>query len=997
MSVPFGPSGETVYKRTYSRPLPDGSHEEWPDTVRRVARGNLALVHGDDVARWPIEAVEEYNDLVAHMDDFRLIPAGRHLWASGVKGRQYLFNCVSGGTMVHTDTGIHRIDSLTGQTVNVLSQDATYRPATFYTYGAQETFDVVLSSGETFEATAAHEWVTYNSGKAYRHTTADLLGKYVPYNVAPRPDEDDDYARGVAWGMVYGDGTVVSTRTASIPLFGDKVALAALAAPFGTSVAPVHDKSRADSNVRVNGLPIEWKLTMPALTAPRSLWRGFIAGLLATDGYVDSGGCATIYSADDDALAYIAKGAAYAGLPARSARMVREFSPYDGTRKPCFAMTLSKWALTSRDILRDEHRANFTPTPSSVRSLKVVDVRPTGRVEPVYCCTEEETHTMTIGSGILTGQCHVSGWGEEALSRHFEFTFLRLMEGGGVGANYSSRYLERYGSPRRALDVHVVCDPSHDDYEAMMKAGVLSPDYSSDWDGAYLVEDSREGWADAMTDLVDTYMTDEAVAHTNRVYDVTNVRPRGARLKTFGGTASGPLPFATMLESISATLNGAHGRGQGAGHLTPLEAMDIDHAIAECVVSGGVRRSARMSIVHWDDPYVYDFLEAKEDGSRHWTTNISVEVDDSFLEALDDGDARAHSVLEEVSRRMLDNGEPGFWNSTLSNVGEVNEVIATNPCGEIALEPWENCNLGHVNLAAFDGPRSRAAIEHAHRLMARFLIRATFGDVNDDEQAARLADNRRIGVGHLGVQGYLAKRGIRYSEATTAYGAAFPEHLRSWSRAVREEARAYAFSLRVPEPVKVTTVAPTGSIAKLPGVSEGIHPIYARYFIRRIRFNTTDPAQAATVEAERARGLHVEADVYDASGNTVVVEYPTKDSLVAEVEALGYSPDVVETAADLTLDEMLAMQALYQRDYADNAVSFTANVKPGSLTPRILADTLEEYLPYLKGTTLMVDESRAQAPYERISEADFAAYDAFLRSVADGIDEECATGACPVR
>ncbi|MFE2098933.1 hypothetical protein [Streptomyces sp. NPDC059468] len=75
---------------------------------------------------------------------------------------------------------------------------------------------------------------------------------------------------------------------------------------------------------------------------------------------------------------------------------------------------------------------------------------------------------------------------------------------------------------------------------------------------------------------------------------------------------------------------------------------------------------------------------------------------------------------------------------------------------------------------------------------------------------------------------------------------------------VREEAREYAFQLRVPEPVQVTTVAPTGSIAKLPGVSEGIHPIYARFFKRRVRFSMPDPAQAKTVEDAVLQGYEVE-------------------------------------------------------------------------------------------------------------------------------------------
>lgn len=597
--------------------------------------------------------------------------------------------------------------------------------------------------------------------------------------------------------------------------------------------------------------------------------------------------------------------------------------------------------------------------------------------------------------------CHVAGWGEK-FSDHFSFTFLRLMEGGGVGANYSSRFLKPYGPPKRALKVHIVCDPSHPDYESMKAAGVLSESYTAEWDGAFEVEDSREGWADALVDLLDTYHAGN-VKHPDRVYDVTNVRASGSRLKTFGGTASGPQPFARMMLEVGRVMNAAWNPVNvfsGTDYVTPLQAMEIDHAIAECVVSGGNRRSARMSMVEWDDPFIFDFIDCKADPSKHWTTNISVAIDDDFIAFLGHvpGDKRvnqARKVHEAAVNGMLKNGEPGYWNRSLSQVGEVNEVICTNPCGEITLEAWENCNLGHVNLQAFvdrNGNVDAHGLGKAHALMTRFLIRATYGDVNDPGQAAVLARNRRIGVGHLGVQGFLAKQGIKWSEAPDGN---FHETLSALQYAVRSTARSYAFDLRIPEPVKVTTVAPTGSIAKLPGVSEGIHPIYSRYFIRRVRFSTVDPQQWEQVQGFERDGFKVEVDQYDTSGNTVVVEFPTKDNLVAEIESMGIDPAVVESADEIHIEDMLKFQAMYQRFYADNAVSFTVNVPEGEYEVDEVAAILAAYLPDLKGTTLMPDGTRPQAPYERITEAEYEAYS--VTAVSDGIDEDCASGACPIR
>ncbi|MCG5459608.1 ribonucleoside-triphosphate reductase, adenosylcobalamin-dependent [Micromonospora sp. PSH03] len=636
--------------------------------------------------------------------------------------------------------------------------------------------------------------------------------------------------------------------------------------------------------------------------------------------------------------------------------------------------------------------------------------------------------------------CHVAGWGPK-FSDHYHFEFMRLMEGGGVGGNYSSHHLEKYGAPRGHYRVHIVCDPDHPDYAKMRDAGVLSSEFAHDWAGAYPVEDSREGWATALVDLLDVYMTDDPVKHPDRVYDVSRVRPEGAPLRTFGGTASGPLPFGRMLVNVSAILNGSPEWQQGSelrDAVTPLEAMGIAHEVGACVVAGGVRRSARMSMVRWDDPSIMDFIGCKSDPSEHWTTNISIEIDAEFTAAVSEigftgtgvenadpvtpeGRAEwARRVFRAAVEGMLTNGEPGFWNSTLNNVGEPVEVICCNPCGEVSLTPWENCNLGHVNLDSFAPQVPGGSVDWdglftAHRLMTRFLIRATFGDVTDPKQAEVLKRQRRIGVGHFGFQGFLVKNGVRFSDAPDAKieGVSVKWILRTLRDSVRDEARKYAFQLRIPEPVKTTTEAPTGSIAKLAGRTEGIHPLLFRRFIRRIRFSTVDPLQLDRLTEFAAEGYHMEPD--RSAANTMVVEFPTTELLVAEVEALGLDPlELVEAADEISLNDMLRVQALIQTEYADNAVSFTANVAaephqeaallegalrpPGPSPERVteVSEVLARWLPRLKGTTLMLDGSRPQAPYQRLTEAEWASITG-PTSVADSVDEECANGSCPVR
>ncbi|QFG04627.1 ribonucleotide reductase [Mycobacterium phage Keziacharles14] len=601
-------------------------------------------------------------------------------------------------------------------------------------------------------------------------------------------------------------------------------------------------------------------------------------------------------------------------------------------------------------------------------------------------------------SGVPNAQhlfnCWVAGW-TDSPSEHFSFTFLRLMEGGGVGANYTNRHLAHFPNVVNPLKVEIVCDPEHKDYQAMLDAGILSTKYDADWAGSYAIEDSREGWAAALTDLIETHYRKDTV-HFQRVYDVSRIRPAGAKLKTFGGQASGPLPFAVMLQKVCDIF------GDHAGKkLDGIAAMEIDHAIASCVVAGGVRRSARMSMMHWNDPQIFEFIDVKAKSGEHWTTNISVEVDNLFWEAANgsfiatrEEFLQAKKVMGRLTEGAVRNGEPGMWDSSLSNVGEPNEVICTNPCGEITLEAWEPCNLGHINLAAFvtkAGKTDYLDLIRAHRLMTRFLIRATFSPVADPKSREVLDRNRRIGVGHLGVASYLALTGRKYSKAPGDKH--FTKFLREMAAEVDLAASEYAHDLRIPVPVKKRTIAPTGTVAKMPGVSEGIHPIFSKYFKRRIRFNQhSDYAALADLVNQ---GYEVEDDLF--APNTAVVTIPTKDTLVqAVVDRYGRDgEEIVESAADLTLNELLAFQALYQTCWADNAVSFTANVDPETYTPDDVWLTLTKFAGLIKGSTIFPEQSFPQAPYERITKQEYES--AAAKAVEDGVDEDCANGACPIK
>lgn len=599
--------------------------------------------------------------------------------------------------------------------------------------------------------------------------------------------------------------------------------------------------------------------------------------------------------------------------------------------------------------------------------------------------------------------CHLSGWTNN-LEDHFTFTFLRLMEGGGVGANYSRKYIENY-RVENIVKVHLTCHAGHPDYAELdeyLDKGL--PFGARSWP----LQDSREGWSFALGATIRAGTHIFPCSYVDRdpngdvvhlVFDLSNIRPKGAPIKTFGGTAAGPVPLAKLLKKTEELMNTMWLDGVNAFYL-----MKLDHAISECVVSGNVRRSARMSIMRWDDPEIDWFLRCKENPGDHWSTNISVEIDDEFITLVNWDIMNAHEDMTRVMKAqhvyrmicdgMLKNGEPGFWNSSLANIGETERVVGTNPCGEISLAPFENCNLGHVNLAKFvkDGSIDGIELRKAHRIMARFLIRATYGDITDDRQRNIVNKNRRIGVGHLGYQWFVNLYGEKYSSSYTNPTIRFS--LVMCREEVEYEAARYARKLRIPTPIKTTTVAPTGTISKMSGVSSGIQPIIAKYFILRIRFSSVDPDQIRQVEEYRAKGYNVVDDIY--SPNTVVVEIPSKDPLLDQP---GIDESIVESQDEINIVDMLGVQRMYQELYADNGVSFTINLPEGhGITPETLQDILRPHLWALKGTTVMVDGTRPLSPYERITREDFLEYSEFLDHYTDSFgDGGCTTAACPVR
>jgi ribonucleotide reductase alpha subunit len=289
--------------------------------------------------------------------------------------------------------------------------------------------------------------------------------------------------------------------------------------------------------------------------------------------------------------------------------------------------------------------------------------------------------------------CWSAGFGART-SSHFAFLSSRLLEGGGVGSNYSSDVLATTGKIRGSIRLSFRLDENHADFERVQAVAQDRLNIAEIADYEIVVEDSREGWVSTWTKIIDLAVG--LPGERSVVIDLSDVRPFGAELKTFGGTASGPDALVRSLLGMAEVLNNVATSSWAGRRLTGIEAMTIDHELASAIVAGGARRSARMAIMSWRDIEIFDFIHIKENTQSHWTTNISVEIDDDFHAALAnphyEEHAHAEAVLREVVTGMVRNGEPGMVDTDFFSRDEAREVRITNPC--VTGDTWVQTTKG---------------------------------------------------------------------------------------------------------------------------------------------------------------------------------------------------------------------------------------------------------------------------------------------------------------
>ena len=528
--------------------------------------------------------------------------------------------------------------------------------------------------------------------------------------------------------------------------------------------------------------------------------------------------------------------------------------------------------------------------------------------------------------------------------RPFTWAMDLLMLGSGVGYNIQRQNVDKLPP---------------------VNANFSAPTRVTTADADFIVPDSREGWVKLLgKTLKAAFLADTNPTFT---YSTILVRGRGAPIKGFGGTASGPEDLCDGIAKISNILEKRKGK-----KLRPIDCLDIMNIIGSIVVAGNVRRSAQIAI---GDPDDVEYLLAKRwdmGNIPSWRamSNNSVVCND----------------IKDLHEYFWDGyegkGEPyGLINLKLSRkIGRLGEtdypdpdVMGYNPCAEQSLAAYETCCLAEVYLPNIE---SKEQLLDVCQLLYRINKHSLALPCHLKETEDIVHKNMRMGIGVTGV--------LQATEEQCSW-------LNETYRRLREFDFKYSHAHNFPESVKLTTVKPSGTLSLLPGVTSGCHPAYSQYMIRRIRI----AADHALVQVCREHGYPVEYQRhFDGSEDhsTMVVSFPF------------CYPAGTKIAAEMTAIDQLEVVKWLQANWSDNSVSCTVYYRKEEL-PEIQKYLAKNYKNNHKSLSFLLHNEHGfhQAPLEEITKE---AYDALVASTQlithvdealfDGGDE-CASGACPVK
>lgn len=609
--------------------------------------------------------------------------------------------------------------------------------------------------------------------------------------------------------------------------------------------------------------------------------------------------------------------------------------------------------------------------------------------------------------------------------------FYLLMNGSGVGRSYDDDMciIDWDNMP----NVRCVIAEEHQDFEWGVDESVKDAKHKYGQDNGiewFEVPDSREGWSQAV-ELIEIMAFEKKYKDDLVVLDFSKVRPKGSPIKGMQDRpSSGPKPLMNAIDKLTTI--------KGAGMSRWKQALFADHYLAECVLVGGARRSARIATKSWNDPEVIEFINIKKGGFL-WSANNSVTVDEKFWNQKSN---HARAVLDAVLKASYHDGtgEPGFINQhrlvqnddglekyvdgkyafskkykpmkrTLQLLSKLarnaNAKVYSqipNPCGEISLNMLGGyCVIADV--VPYFSPTLDDA-EESFRVATRALMRVNTMDALYKKEVRR---TNRIGVGMTGIHEFAWNRfGYAFRDLIDEDKSKdFWLTLARFKRAVVDEAESYAKKLKVKVPHTNTTIKPSGTVSKLFALTEGAHLPSMREYIRWVQYRSDDPM----VKKYHDKGYPVK--VLKSYQGSTVVGFPTQPLICR----IGMNGKLV-TAAEATPEEQYKWLMLLEKYWivgidesgqpledTGNQVSYTLKYNPKKVSFRQYSQMVRKYQSQVKCCSVMPQTDSTAYEYQPEQPVTISEFMKALNEIErdetllEDIDYEhleCENGACPI-
>jgi ribonucleoside-triphosphate reductase len=455
-----------------------------------------------------------------------------------------------------------------------------------------------------------------------------------------------------------------------------------------------------------------------------------------------------------------------------------------------------------------------------------------------------------------------------------------------------------------------------------------------------VVHDSKEGWAKSFRKLV-------AMLYAGEIprWDTSKVRKAGAKLKTFGGRASGPAPLEDLFRFTVAMFKGAQGR-----KLSSIECHDLMCKIGEVVVVGGVRRSAMISLSNLSDDRMRHAKSGnwwENQGQRALANNSVAYTEKPDMETF---------MREWLSLVESKSGERGIFSrpaskkqANKSGRRNADYDFGTNPCSEIILRPYQFCNLTEVVVRATD------TLEDLERKVTLATILGTIQSTYTHFPYLRkiwqknTEEERLLGVSLTGIMDN--KLLSNYYHSTDGSLSEILEHLKHVAVATNAE---WADRLGIPASAAITCVKPSGTVSQLVDSASGIHARHSAYYIRTVRGDNKDPL----TQFMKDQGIPNEPCVMKPE-TTTVFSFPQK------------SPVGAITRNDMTAIEQLQLWLVYQRHWCEHKPSVTVTVRDHEWME--VGAWVYKHFDEVSGVSFLPhsDHTYQQAPYQDCSEREY--------------------------